>query len=344
MHLYQDQDESSNSGFETRSFLVALKSYESRAEWYSNEAEVNIRLHQRIRRSETLKFFDSPTMMKYQIPPKPVETAFCHENVEDCEYSFGPDLVNVPYSDLSVGQSTMGEYSGRGIFAKEDIPEGAAMGVEKSWQSYFIYPSSHRIIMELYEWAEEHDDDDEDYVEEVMKSVEAVEGFSSGTCLQTCIIHLYLGHMNCISIQLLLSFTGYGFWSSLLGRTHSTVDSGLLMFCNHGCNGSYNLGHGSADNEVDADPNQPPESLLLKGGFNPALERNLRQALTSGETTNRDIKKGEEILCNYLDYIGDAAYWEEDVRGLQGQCAGTELGDISSYEQASRLRLRRIDT
>lgn len=181
VHLYQDA--SSSSSFETHSFLVALKSYESRAEWYSNEAEMNIRLHQRILRSESsLKVFDAPTMMKYQIPPKPVETAFCRESVEECVYSFDPDLVNVPYSDLAVAQSTMGENSGRGIFAKEDIPKGATIGVEKSWRSYFIYPSSHRIIMELYEWADEHDDDDEDYVEEVMESVAAIVSFSSGMC------------------------------------------------------------------------------------------------------------------------------------------------------------------
>jgi hypothetical protein len=306
------KDESSNSGFEARSFLVALKLYESRAEWYSNEAEVNIRLHQRISRSESLKLFDSPTMMKYQIPLKSVETAFCHENVEECkERGFHPDLLNVPYSDLSVGQSTMGEYSGRGIFAKKDIPKGAMIGLEKIWLSYFIYPSSHRIIEELYEWGDEHYDDGEDYIEEVME-LEAVVGFS----------------------------TGYGFWSDLFGRTHSTVDSGLIMFCNHGCNGSYNLCyHGSVDNEADVDPNQPSDSLLLlKWGsaFSPALERNFRQILTSGDTTNRDIKKGEEILCNYLEFIGDASHWEEDVLGLQGQCAGTELGDISSYEKESR--------
>lgn len=112
-----------------------------------------------------------------------------------------------------------------------------------------------------------------------------------------------------------------------------------MMFCNHGCNGSYNLCvHGSVDNEVDVDPSQPPESILKWGSaFSPALERNLHQALTHGDTTNRDIKKGEEILCNYLEFIGKAVDWEEDVRGLQGQCAGTELGDISSYEQKSRL-------
>ena len=59
--------------------------------------------------------------------------------------------------------------------------------------------------------------------------------------------------------------------------------------------------------------------------------------MTVGDVTKRDIKKGEEILCNYLDFIGEAASWEEDVRGLQGQCAGTELGDISSYEREKRM-------
>eukprot|EP00984_Skeletonema_dohrnii_P005852 scaffold2067_cov75-Skeletonema_dohrnii-CCMP3373.AAC.2 len=172
VHLYQD--ESSSNDFGARSFLVALKSAESRADWYSNEAEVNIRLHQRISRSESLGF-DSPTMLKYQTPPKAVETVFCRDSnvkADECGIrGFDPEVVNVPYSDLSVGQSTMGEYSGRGIFAKTDIPKGRAIGMEKSWLSYFIYPSAHSIIMELYHWADDHwadenEDDEEDYVEE----------------------------------------------------------------------------------------------------------------------------------------------------------------------------------
>jgi len=310
VHLYQD--ESSSNDFGAHSFLVALKSAESRADWYSNEAEVNIRLHQRIGRSESLEF-DSPTMLKYQTPPKAVETVFCLDDsnvkAEECGIrGFDPEVVNVPYSDLSVGKSTMGEYSGRGIFAKTDIPKGRAVGMEKSWLSYFIYPSAHSIIMELYYWADENEDDEEDYVEEVFESVSAVVGFSEG----------------------------YGFWSSLLGRSHSTVDSGLMMFCNHGCNGTYNLCPDDAnDSEASVDPNQPPESLssIWGSAFSPAVERNLRQALISGDKTNRDIKKGEEILCNYLEFIGRASDWEADVRGLQGQCAGTELGEISFYER-----------
>jgi len=310
VHLYQD--ESSSNDFGARSFLVALKSAESRADWHSNEAEVNIRLHQRIGRAESLEF-DSPTMLKYQTPPKAVETVFCLDDsnvkAEECGIiGFDPEVVNVPYSDLSVGKSTMGEYSGRGIFAKTDIPKGRAIGMEKTWLSYFIYPSAHSIIMELYYWADENEDDEEDYVEEVFESVSAVVGFSEG----------------------------YGFWSSLLGRSHSTVDSGLMMFCNHGCNGTYNLCHDDAnDSEDSVDPDQPPESLSSTWGsaFSPAFERNLRQALISGDKTNRDIKKGEEILCNYLEFTGRASDWEADVRGLQGQCAGTELGEISFYER-----------
>ncbi len=108
-----------------------------------------------------------------------------------------------------------------------------------------------------------------------------------------------------------------------------------MMFCNHGCNGTFNLRNDDFANytEANVDPNQPPESIFLSGSaFSPVLERNLRQMLTSGDKTNRDIKKGEEILCNYLEFIGSASHWAEDIRGLQGQCAGTEVGEISAYE------------
>lgn len=149
--------------------------------------------------------------------------------------------------------------------------------------------------------------------------------------------HFDLGHCVLIS-QLLFALKGYGFWSSHLGRAHSTVDPGVMMFCNHGCNGTFNLGdrYFANYNEANIDSNQPPppKSIFLLGSaFSPAAERNLRQMLTTADKTNRDINEGEEILCNYLEYIGSASHWEEDIRGLQGQCAGTELGEISAYEQ-----------
>ena len=186
IHFYEDEN------FGTHSFLIAFKSYDSRAEWYSNEAEFNIRLRQQIGRTESLKFFDAPTMLRYQMPQKAVETVFCYDDEKDeCDTEYyDHEILSVPFSDLSVGQSTMGEHSGRGIFAKDDIPKGRLIGFEKSWLSYFIYPSSHRIMMELYDWADSSDDDgeesgdvdddEEDYFDEVFGSIAAVVGFSEG--------------------------------------------------------------------------------------------------------------------------------------------------------------------
>jgi hypothetical protein len=184
VHLYEDD-------LGGRSYLVALKSHESRAEWYSNAAEIDIRLHQRIGRTDSLEFFDSPTMLKYQVPSKAVETAYCHENGDKCVGGFDPEL-NIPVSDLTVGKSTMGEFSGRGLFAKQDIPRGRTIGNEKSWLSYFIFPSTHRIMFELYNWADENSDEGK-YVGEVLDSIDAVVAFSEGKCVSElckCLSHI----------------------------------------------------------------------------------------------------------------------------------------------------------
>lgn len=138
MHLYEDE----SNDFGTRhSFLAALKSHASKADWYINEAEILIRLRQRINSSD-LNFFDAPTMLQYQIPSKAVETAYCQRCDDarkvECEELSGlsPQLSNTPVSDLSVGKSTVGEYSGRGLFAAKDIQEGVSIGLEKKSLSY----------------------------------------------------------------------------------------------------------------------------------------------------------------------------------------------------------------
>ncbi len=307
MHLYEDDIDDSGTK-RSRKFLVALKAFASRADWYSNEAEVLIRLHRRVGNND-LNFFDAPTMLKYQIPSKAVETAYCQggddTRREECEEFRGlnPQMSNIPVSDFSVGQSGMGEHSGRGLFATKDIKQGQTIGLEKRSLAYFILPSTHQIIQEMYSWAEERDD--EAYAYEVLESISAVEAFQ----------------------------TGYGFWSNALGRTHSTVDSGPLMFCNHGCNGTYNLGHVSGFTEANVDLKEPPESIVHKpGAFTLVTERNIRQYLMNEGVTNRAMKEGEELLCDYLLYIGSAQDWEEDIASLRGQCDGSEVGDITRYE------------
>ena len=83
---------------------------------------------------------------------------------------------------------------------------------------------------------------------------------------------------------------------------------------------------------MDVDLNTAPEALLNKGTvYNPAMERHLRQVLGSNDYTLRDIKKGEEILCNYLEFIGNRDEWKKEVLELRDMCSG-EAGDISEYE------------
>ena len=101
------------------------------------------------------------------------------------------------------------------------------------------------------------------------------------------------------------------------GQMHYTVESDVAIFCNHGCNGSYNYGSDSfisQQTETTADPNHPPESIPgWNHPYNPALVRHLREAMGKPETTLRDISEGEELFCNYLLYIGRADDWKEEV-------------------------------
>src|SRR6056300_1141187 len=107
LHLYEDEIR----GFESRSFIVALKSYASRADWYINEAEFEIRLHERISRAATLKFFDVQSMLKYQLPSKAAELVYCRSRSGDkdrkdkCK-SRGFDTDFAPISAVTVGKST----------------------------------------------------------------------------------------------------------------------------------------------------------------------------------------------------------------------------------------------
>lgn len=97
---------------------------------------------------------------------------------------------------------------------------------------------------------------------------------------------------------------------------HYTIDSGISLFCNHGCNGTYNYvtrDSFAGDimitelNIVEMDDN-PPNAV-----FSPVRERHVRQLLSADDYTLREIKEGEEILCNYVDFIDDPDNWENEL-------------------------------
>jgi hypothetical protein len=63
--------------------------------------------------------------------------------------------------------------------------------------------------------------------------------------------------------------------------------------------------------------------------------RHLREYIGSGDYTLREIKRGGEILSNYLSFV-DPSEWSEEVLILRSQCSGEEVGEISDYESGGK--------
>lgn len=121
------------------------------------------------------------------------------------------------------------------------------------------------------------------------------------------------------------------------GDKEVAVDPSITTFANHGCNGQYNNGFDTGDlNEMTADLTEMPAILDAKastsGAYNPVNDRNLRLLISGTETTLRDIKAGDEILDNYLAFVGHQSDWEFDILHLRAQCSGEQVGDITLYE------------
>ena len=107
----------------------------------------------------------------------------------------------------------------------------------------------------------------------------------------------------------------------LQGDVNVAIDSDVMLFTNHGCNGTYNFGLLSSkdhDNQItevnfhariSADLTQNMNILIKAPAYCPIYERNLRRLMVNGGAwacrALRKIKKGEEILHDYLTYSGD---------------------------------------
>jgi hypothetical protein len=111
------------------------------------------------------------------------------------------------------------------------------------------------------------------------------------------------------------------------------VDSGIMTFVNHGCNKTYNVGEESSVDELTANDDVFPDDLsgnshAQTSTYNPVVDRHLRN---EADQSIRDIKAGEEILDNYLAFIGAEDYWAGDVQGLRDLCSGA-VGLVTEYE------------
>jgi hypothetical protein len=106
----------------------------------------------------------------------------------------------------------------------------------------------------------------------------------------------------------------------LQGEVHFVVESCILLFMNHGCNGTYNF-HDEGDQkpftEMDIESHLTKDSSLVfvdeAPPFSPVYERHLRQLSVLGDVTIKDIKEGKELLTDYLAFGGEADGIMEDA-------------------------------
>jgi len=302
MHLYE---ESHGQFEEPWSFLVAMKSKEGRKNWFSNIAQTDLEIHSRILRTYSdkpnLKYFDGATVQSYQYPHRVFQGVFCRAEPkpDSCYYLDSEEEKEnlVSMSDLEVKMSSASEESGRGIYAKIDIKEGSFIGMQNSPENLYFAPSTVKGMNSVFE----HDKGS--VVEEVLDYMD-----------------------------------GYGWQSNLMGGEEEYgVDSGIHTFVNHGCKGTFNI-----DTVVSNNTYYTEETTDLDGFkkqvneydavFDPYVDRHLFSILNEYDVAIRDIKAGEEILCNYMSFTTKVEHVETEVKQLKAMCAGDLDGLIARIE------------
>jgi hypothetical protein len=124
------------------------------------------------------------------------------------------------------------------------------------------------------------------------------------------------------------------------------VDSCLITFVNHGCNGTFNVGDPSPFTEINA--SDAPDEVVVKFieeqtrrgkeyVYNPNVVR--ESPNFQHQTTRKPIMKGEELLDNYLDFYLDLYDFANDINGLKLECAGGVTDEsVTKYEYEHQHR------
>ena len=149
----------SHNGFEKPwQFVVAFKSFDTRADWFVDESLINLKICRRflptVNGDSPLLYFDgATTMLSYLNPSKASEAVFCRRNPkpESCEkgHGFDPERENLPLSMLEIKPSSLGEKAGRGVFSKVDIPQLSYVALERLIHIVYMHPSTHEIILSM---------------------------------------------------------------------------------------------------------------------------------------------------------------------------------------------------
>ena len=293
----------------SQSFVIACISQYCDMGNAMTSAEVEVRIHDRIRRNmcdnNPLKYFDGSVYMEYNRPGKVWERNFCvqEDNKEEClllkSFQMG---THIPPNDLVVKTSSTTGFSGRGLFTKVNIPKGSVIG--QGHAGHEVNALAHSV----------------DIIEHIIERYDDTSG----------IIHL----MNYI--------IGYGVE---LEEGGVSVEVSPLLFTNHGCRGSYNVGfdvYGAVYNNNTAtfslhEDNFKRDHFIEddeeEGYYNPLYYRLKEQWKQNLELSLRDIRAGEELYGNYADYIDpyNEANFIEDLTDIKEMCGGG-VGFVSSLE------------
>ena len=122
------------------------------------------------------------------------------------------------------------------------------------------------------------------------------------------------------------------------GVPQYTVDSSLLTFVNHGCNGTFNLAEPTPFNEftididdLDVKPPSERDSYEFFGVYNPCEDRRINKYSIVVSNHGRTIEAGQELLDNYIDMAGSDEYYRENIIELRTECSGA-LGDVEKWQ------------
>ena len=314
MHVYEE----SHCGFSAPwNFMVACKSESCRRHWYQSEAELEVQMHQRLRPTLSgkpiLDHFDPATMTLYHNPSHAWETVFCRlePTPEFClKYrGYKNGLTNIRAENLEVKPSTIGDGAGRGVFAKVDIPKGAYIGEEQAQTKVHFAHSPVKLM------------------EDVVTRKPEVAEMEGG--LRKLLNYMY----------------GYGFQQNTVAKYEYYIDSGVLTFVNHGCNGTDSIGEEDEDDEwmneetLDLEVHtEPPGATGRPSTFDIVADRHLPNMAAGYDRALRDIGAGEEIFQNYLYFISSKEDWEGDVLELKAQCRGEAIGEVKAAENDAKLK------
>lgn len=288
-------------------YKIAMKSNSSFVRWHYNQAMIDLELQDRamptVAGIETpFRFFDGATMMGYQYPSRITEEVFCRNYPvpEMCDQGHGvdPERPNAHVSSLEVRQSSIPN-AGRGVFAKNDIPEGSFLSIDESCHDVLAMPDTTYWINRFR-------------TSGLVTRWKMFDAFMFGYGF----VSDYFGAPSVSIDGSIMTFLNHGCDGKYNIRT---IDQ-------------YSF------TEMTADPNVYPEELndsaFEMQAYHPYIRRNHLIYQHGCETLNTTIRAGEEILVFYLSYYTEDV-WERGVLEVRAQCLAQGVGSVSSYENVN---------